>query len=250
MPVFWYKREMKGIPAVLCMSALVLNSCVYVTTNLGGFTNDLGVQKALRVSATQEPEPDATAYVSANPLDFQIYKLGNAYYMKMYITYAQKKTALFKMYTIFGEDNFCDFWRPTKVRIASLTPKPYMVLMEPTSVYRCLKIKQYAPPPEALPTIPYEEFDFASAQQCKVNLEKAKDGGYFNNKHYTPRPRLHEQKYAIHYVLKPVSWALTAVDFVPQAVQASAFGLFIWLPTQIAQTQDQTEQPVPTPNPR
>ena len=241
---------MKGISAVLCMAALVLNSCVYVTTNLGGFTNDLGVQKALRVSVTQEPEPDATAYVSANPQDFQIYKLGNAYYMKMYITYAQKKTALFKMYTVFGEDTFCEFWSPTKERKASLSPEPYMVLMEPISVYRCLRIKQYTPPAEALPTIPYAEFDFASAQQCKVDLEKAKDGGYFNNKHYAPRPRLPEQKYAIHYALKPVSWALTAVDFVPQAVQASAFGLFIWLPSQIAQTQDQPEQPVPAPNPR
>jgi hypothetical protein len=94
------------VSAVLCMSALVLNSCVYVTTNLGGFTNDLGVQKALRVSVTQKPEPDATAYVSANPQDFQIYKLGNAYYLKMYITYAQKKTALFTMYTVYGEDKF------------------------------------------------------------------------------------------------------------------------------------------------
>ena len=235
----------------LCLAAaLVLNSCVYVTTNLGGFTNDLGVQKALRVSVTQDPEPDATAYVSANPQDFQIYKLGNAYYMKMYITYAQKKTALFKMYTVFGEDKFCEFWSPTKERKASLSPKPYMVLMEPISVYRCLRIKQYSPPAEALPTIPYEEFDFTSAQQCKVNLEQAKDGGYFSNKHYTPHPRLHEQKYAIHYALKPVSWALTAVDFVPQAIQASAFGLFIWLPSQIAQAQDQAEQPVSAPNPR
>jgi hypothetical protein len=241
---------MKGVSTVCCMAALALNSCVYVTTNLGGFTNDLGVQKALRVSVTQEPEPDANAYVSANPQDFQIYKLGNAYYMKMYITYAQKKTALFKMYTVFGEDRFCELWSPNKVRIASLTPEPYMVLMEPTSGYRCLRIKQVAPPQGALHAIPYDEFDFSTAQQCKVNLEKAKDGGYFNNQHYTPNPRLPEQKYAIHYALKPVSWALTAVDFVPQAVQASAFGLFIWLPSQIAQTQDQPQQPVPAPNPR
>ncbi len=232
------------------MAALALNSCVYVTTNLGGFTNDLGVQKALRVSVTQAPEPDSHAYDSANPQDFLIYKLGNAYYMKMYITYAQKKTALFKMYTVFGEDKFCEFWNPTKERISSLSSEPYMVLMEPVSVYRCLRIKQYTPPSEALLTIPYAEFDFDSAQQCEVNLEKAKAGGYFNNKHYTPSPRLHEQKYAIHYALKPVSWALTAVDFVPQAVQASAFGLFIWLPSQIAQPQNQPEQPVPTPNPR
>ncbi len=242
---------MKRVSAVLGMAVLALNSCVYVTTNLGGFTNDLGVHERLRVSVTEKPTPATNAYVSANPQDFHIYKLGNAYYMKMYVTYAQKRASLFKMYTVFGEDRFCELWSPTKSRIASLTPEPYMVLMEPTSVYRCLRIKQVAPPQGALPAIPYDEFDFSTAQQCKVNLEKAKDGSYFNNKHYMPTSRLpEEQKHAIHYALKPVSWALTAVDFVPQAVQASAFGLFVYLPTKIAQMQAQPEPPVPMPNPR
>ena len=205
------------------VALLVLNSCI-TTTNLGGFTNDLGVDKAYRISTTADT-PEQNHLKTASPDDFSIYCLDGKYYMEMYYAMAQKETALVRGEDIWGnKGTFIHLWKTDKERLKKLTPKPYMVPLNKELVYECLQIRIDEADTDETAIIPKEEFDFSRASRCTPKLTKnTYYHDYYPISHYLPA--IPDENGFVHYALQPISWPLKVVDAVPSSL---AWGT-LWL---------------------
>ncbi len=221
--------------------ALTINSCI-VTTNLGGLTQDLGVQRSYRIGPAKEIK---NSRETASPSDFSIYQLNGDYYMELYFIQAQKSTSLMRGEDIFGnKGGFLTLWKNTDERFDGMERKPYMVKLNGKYISRCLQIDAPKHKDNEISFIPKEDFDFTHATRCIPKLEQYKQNGKLQyNELWYYIPSIPEQKSILHYTLQPISWPLKVVDAIPPAIFWG--GLWLMISPQILQDQSQIPEPLP-----
>lgn len=204
--------------------ALLLNSCI-MTTNLGGFTEDLGVNRAYRISTRADKPDQDHNWETATPEDFSIYKLDGKYYMELYYAMAQKETALLRAENVWGnKGTYIRLWKADEARIKSLAPAPHMVKLNKKLVYECLQIEIDEAEDAETDIIPKDKFDFSKATRCTPKLTR---DSYHKNYHELAQylPVIPEQKGTVHYLLQPISWPLKVVDAIPICLYKFSFWL-------------------------
>lgn len=221
--------------------ALTLNSCI-VTTNLGGLTEDLGVERSYRIGPSQERQKLRN---TASPSDFNIYQLNGDYYMELYFILAQKSTSIMRAEDMFGnEGGVLILWESTKERLDGLERKPYMVKLNKEYVSQCLQIDLPEQDDNEISFIPKEDFDFTHATRCTPKLKQYRINGklqYHELRYYIPP--IPEQKGIVHYALQPISWPLKVVDAIPPAIFWG--GLWLAASPQILLEHSQVPEPLP-----
>ncbi len=224
---------------------LFLNSCI-MTTNLGGFTDDLAVDKAYRISTKADKPDQDHNWETASPHDFSIYELDGKYYMELYYAMAQKETALLRAKDVWGnEGTYIRMWKADEERIKNLTPSPYMVQLNKKLVYECLQIEINEADDAETVIIPKDEFDFSRATRCTPKLTR---DSYHKNYHELAQylPVIPEQKGTVHYLLQPISWPLKVVDAIPICLYKLSF----WLVTRPYAIKEQLQSDRPIYHPK
>ena len=215
---------MKYTSATPVLLALLLNSCI-ATTNLGGFVDDLCVERAYRISTGADKSAQDLNWETASPDDFTIYKLDGKDYMELYYALAQKETSLLRAENMWGnKGTYIRLWKADKERINNLTPRAYMVQLNEELVYECLQIKLTESDTSETGIIPKDEFDFSRATRCTPKLTR---DTYHKNYHETAHylPAIPEQNGTVHYMLQPIAWPLKVVDALPICLYKLSFWL-------------------------
>lgn len=225
--------------------ALLLNSCI-ITTNLGGFVDDLCVERAYRISTGADKSAQDLNRETASPDDFTIYKLGDKYYMELYYAMAQKETALLRGENVWGNrGTYIRLWKADEERVKKLITNPYMVQLNKELVYECLQIRINEAADAETTIIPKDEFDFSLATRCTPKLTKdSYYNDYYSIEHYLPQ--IPDQNGTIHYALQPVSWPLKMVDAIPICLYKLSF----WLITRPFAMKKQLQSDHPQNHPK
>ena len=214
----------------LISAAGILCSCT-VSTHIGGFLSNLGVNEAYNINTAPYLPQDfiinsktfsscERKHLNPTPHNMRIYKLGELYYMELYFQYAPIENGLARDWSPHGGLGIClKTVDPYYVNLRNKPVEAKMVLMDKECVKKCLQIDVPEVPVTAAKMIPIDKFDFSKAKRCKPNPEtfvyEGKTDYYIMSSYYPEIPR---QRRWYHYILEPVSWPIQAVEYLPDAV--------------------------------
>ena len=243
---------MKRHILLLTVAASILCSCTY-GTRIGGYLSNLGVREAYNINTapytTQDYQSNSNAFFSHSkkelnptPQNMRIYKLGDLYYMELYFQYAPIENGLARDWSPHGGLGiFLKTVDPYYVNLKKTPVEAKMVLMDKECVKNCLQIDVPEVPLLATRMIPVNEFDFSKAKRCKPNPEpfvyEGKTGYYGMSDFYYPEiPR---QRRWYHYILEPLSWPITVVEYAPDAAIMTPVALITAPCAAVGQVQQQ-----------
>ena len=248
----------------LISAAGILCSCT-VSTHIGGFLSNLGVNEAYNINTAPYLPQDIIINsktfsscerkpLNPTPHNMRIYKLGELYYMELYFQYIPIENGLVRSFSY--RDGLALHLKTSDPYHPNLKEPPVeakMVLMNKDCVKNCLQIDVPEVPASATKIIPVDEFDFSQAKRCKPNPRTYDYGGrqnyFFMTEYYPQIPR---QRSWYHYILEPVSWPIQAVEYIPDAAIITPYVLIaapfatvgqIQMQQQIAHPEQSEDKP-------
>jgi len=194
------RKVMLGISAV---SVMLQSSCV-----LPGIQEAVSNIDNFRVSAYADAD---------TPHHLKVYRVGDAYYMELYLRFVPVSTRMFYYETITNSTKGVRISEPEEEYVARVPAQPYLVRLTEQDVWHILQ-RRVAPPGDDAPMyIPAKDFDYARAERCAVRpvkfihpYEYDKKARYGSPGYYYTTEAYHTG--TLHTLTRPLAWAAWGVE--------------------------------------